>query len=409
MEHAEQQHPVAILLIDDDKHLLELIYEYLNKMLPCDITSCSDPLLALDNISRNRYDVIISDYMMPAMTGVELLNISKKLAPETPFIIMTGQADLDTAMLSIKSGAFDFAVKPLDFELLVASIRKALALTRGAVLEREYQKQLEEELFRKTAELRNALYELEVARSVAHSASVAKSAFMSAISHELRTPLNGIIGCISLLKDYRLGKEQTELLDAAELSAQRLNSIVDNILAYVEVKSNSHGSICRSFSPRETILATIHPFEGKAAQKGLAFTVTYANRFPEILYGDDLSLGQILEIILDNAVKFTNSGEITVTLNSPDSGDKCLVSITVRDTGIGIPEDKKPVIFDEFRQGDCSLTRLYDGVGIGLPLAKKLVELLGGRLTFESNPGEGSEFTVELPFNKEPELFALDS
>ncbi|MBT0663705.1 response regulator [Geobacter pelophilus] len=405
MDYSMQQHPIAILLIDDDKSLLELIQLYLNKMLPCNITSCNDPLLALDSISLNRYDVIISDYLMPAMSGVEILNITKKLAPETPFIIMTGQADLDTALLAIKNGAFDFAVKPLDFELLVASIKKALAVTRGAALEREYHKQLEDEVLRKTAELRNALYELEVARNAAHSASVAKSAFMSAISHELRTPLNGIIGCISLLKDYRHDQEQAELLDAAELSARRLNSVVDNILAYVAVKSNTHGSICRSFSPRETISTIVHPFEGKATQKRLAFMVEYADRLPDILYGDDLSFGQILEIIVDNAVKFTNFGGITVTAQGADKGDNCFaISIAVQDTGIGIPDDKLPAIFDEFRQGDCSLTRLYDGVGIGLPLAQKLVELLGGNLTFATHLGKGSEFTVTVPFKKEQEL-----
>ncbi|GAM11155.1 signal transduction histidine-protein kinase BarA [Geobacter sp. OR-1] len=402
MQYKEPGHEITILLIDDDANLLGIIPQYLRKMLPCDITSCNDPLLALDEISRSRYDIIISDYLMPNMTGVEILNVSRKLAPETPFIIMTGQADLDTAMLSIKNGAFDFVVKPLDFDLLANSIKKALAFTRGAALEREYKKQLEEEVFKKTAELRNALYELEVARNAAHSASIAKSAFMSAISHELRTPLNGIVGSISLLKDHQLDPEQQELLNAAEQSAQRLNSIVDNILAYVEVKSDSHGKICRKFSPREVISSIMHPFAGKASQKGLDFRIVYADPMPDILYGDDLSLGQTLEIIVDNAIKFTHIGAVEVKITPLRKGDSCLgLAVAVKDTGIGIPEEKLDVIFDEFRQGDCSLTRLYEGVGIGLPLAKKLVELLGGSLDFETEPGKGSEFNFAIPFKTE--------
>ena len=239
--------------------------------------------------------------------------------------------------------------------------------------------------------------ELQQARERAEEGSRAKSEFLATMSHELLTPMNGILGIAQLLDATPLTAEQRELLDTIERSGEALLQVINDLLEISRIEAGQVQVEARAFELRGVVADSVKPFVLPAQHKQLAVTVSVAPEAPARVVGDPVRLRQVLVNLVGNAVKFTERGEVAVTVETTDHGEHGVdIHARVRDTGIGIPADKLSMIFEVFTQADSSLTRRYGGTGLGLAITARLVALMGGRAWVESELGRGSTFHVTL-------------
>ena len=262
---------------------------------------------------------------------------------------------------------------------------------------------------RKRAEL-----ELLRAKLAAEAANIAKSEFLANISHEIRTPINGIVGMAELLTDNAAEPEQLEYAKTIKGCAESLVRVIEEILDMAALETGKTAIEKTGFALSEFISQAAAPWRRRANEKGLGFKISIAEDVPEMIVGDRLHLKQALSKLVSNAIKFTEQGQVEVAVErrstparSYDEADMAARAATgslmfyVRDTGIGISADKQSVIFDRFSQADTSSTRRYGGAGLGLTIAKQLVEGMGGIVGVSSEPGQGSSFWFSLPLERE--------
>jgi signal transduction histidine kinase/CheY-like chemotaxis protein len=240
------------------------------------------------------------------------------------------------------------------------------------------------------------------AKKVAERASRAKSEFMANMSHELRTPMNGIIGFTDLVLTTDLQVTQREYLQNVGKSAYNLLNIINDILDFSKIEAGKVLLDTIPFDLYELVEDTVEMLSIKALEKGIEIICDIDHGLPSKFIGDPVRIKQVLVNLLGNAIKFTHEGEIYIHIQklpvpSPGNDKKFLnLSISVKDTGIGISPEKLNTIFDSFVQADSSTTRKYGGTGLGLTISKNLAEMMGGSLQVESNPGEGSLFTFRF-------------
>ncbi len=256
---------------------------------------------------------------------------------------------------------------------------------------------LAETFNRVAAAERRSRDELETAKVAAESANRAKTEFLANISHELRTPMNGVLGLTELLLDTPLDAEQYELLSTVHKSGQSLVVIINDILDFSRLEAGKMILGVEPFDLRQTIQEVIALFAAQVSAKGLDLSLRYAAGVPTQMVGDAVRIRQVMTNLVGNAIKFTERGAVEVSVVSKElTAADANLYVEVRDTGIGIASDKLEVIFEKFTQADGSMTRRYGGTGLGLTIAKQLVELMGGGIGVESQPGEGSTFWVNL-------------
>lgn len=272
-------------------------------------------------------------------------------------------------------------------------VRQRTIELRQEVAERS---RAEEALATANSGLEVALQSAKEMAQEAESASRAKSQFLANISHEIRTPMNGIIGMTSLLLDTSLGDEQSDYAVTIRKSADALMEIINNVLDFSKAEAGKMSIESIEFSLHSVLEDCCGLFGQRAHEKGLELGCLIDPRMPALTLGDPGRLRQVISNLVNNAIKFTDRGEVVVEATVREMDDFVNLRITVRDTGIGIPDNRREAVFESFTQADGSTTRKYGGTGLGLTICRQLIEAMGGAITLESEEGHGSKFHVDL-------------
>jgi len=352
------------------------------------------------------YSLIFMDVRLPpGMNGIEAIQKIWDDHPYTEIVICTAYSDYSWDQIVRNLGHTDtllFMKKPFN---VTALKQTALTLTTKWNLRQEtvaHTDKLENEVQIRTQELQKLVEEHKALKDKAEKATATKSAFLATMSHEIRTPMNGVMGMNSLLLETELDVKQRKLSEMVKKSADSLLRVVNDILDFSKIEAGKMDIEVVPFNAKEIVSDVIQTISFNAQKKAIEIDHKIDDDVPATLMGDPTRLKQLLLNFGSNAVKFTEQGSVTIhagVINDED--DLCDVKFSVKDTGLGIPQDKLEGIFDPFKQADTSTTRKFGGTGLGLAICRQLIELMNGTVGVESESGQGSIFWFKVPFKKE--------
>jgi len=350
-----------ILVVDDERgpreSLMMILKPYYN------VYTAERGAQAIELVNQIPVDLITVDLKMPGLPGIKVLEQIKQQDPDIEAIVITGYGSLDTAVQGIRLGAFDYIDKPFDVNHILTLVKRAL--------ERRYAKLRLKEL---------------------------KSNFLANVSHELRTPLSVVVGFVYLLLNQVIGKltdEQQKVLEKVYRNSGELLDLIDNVLWMTSLNAGDFLLGKDEFDVVRMIREAAKTFEGVMKEKEVQFSL----QLPEEelrMVSDRSKVERIFKNLLNNAVKFTPRGDITVKVQR--SADGMSIDLEVIDTGIGMDQTQIETMFEPFQQMDGSTQREFSGLGLGLTVARRLTEFLGGTLRVQSETGAGTHAFVSLPY-----------
>jgi len=389
------EYPIRILLVDDRPEDF-LTIQALLVDTPYQLIRASSGMEALKFLLESEYALIIMDVLMPDMNGFETAERIKrrKKSEDIPIIFLTALTpEVEDYMKAYTAGGIDYLTKPFHSGVLRSKIEGFVRLYK-----------VRRELQIKTGELQKQALELEEANRVltqlketAEVASRIKSGFLAMMSHEIRTPLNGIIALSDILMASDLKQDDAEMAEIIHTSGHALLSVINHILDFTKIESGKMELDYEPFNLTVCLKETMDLFRALARERNLLLETNIDPAIPEILIGDSNRLRQVLNNLIGNAVKFTETGSVKVTVSQKRVDDKLItLEFIVEDTGIGIPADKMHHLFQPFTQIDATISRKFGGTGLGLSICKTLVNLMGGTIYARSNVEKGAVFVFTI-------------
>lgn len=386
------------MIVDDQEANIDILDGFLEVQGYTNIKTTTDPREVIPLLKNFKPDLLLLDLSMPYLTGFEVMELLKEAMPEEyflPILVLTADITSEAKIKALSSGASDFLTKP--FDLLEVGLR-IKNLLYSSYLRQQLQSQnqiLDEKVKERTEELVRKNMELSIAKEKAEASDRLKTSFINNISHEIRTPLNGILGFGQILTDPDLDEnEKEEYLTILNESSERLINTVTNFME-ISILSSGNQEVIKKTIFLETILVNIvKQFQGMCDTKNLSLNLEMPDIGRNIqIFTDGELLNKILRHLMDNAIKFTISGSITIGCVIKESE----FVFFVKDTGIGISNQGKESIFKNFMQEDNTYSRPYEGCGLGLSIASRIIELLGGIIWLDSEKGIGSSFYFTIP------------
>lgn len=407
-EDSDANMEYRVLVVDDSLITLKLMRRYLSQG-PYVVETAIDGETALNLINKSpEFDLVILDVMMPGLNGIEVCRkIREKYSLfELPVLFLTALKETEDIVRGFEAGANDYLSKPFNIEELLARTKtliKIKRLTRSNTILHEamlIKNMFVKKLQREIEEREKVEKQLIEAKELADTANRLKSDFVANMSHEIRTPMNSILGFSELLKDSIKLEKNKDYLDAIISSGKNLMTLINDILDLSKIEADRIELQFEAVDIRKLFREVYQIFTLKANEKNLDYKFGIADNLPEELIMDEARIRQIMLNLIGNAVKFTDEGYVRIDISAVDPDEKKKqtgLMIEVSDSGIGIHEEEKELIFEAFRQQSGQSIKSYGGTGLGLTITKRLVEMMGGRIEVESEYQKGSVFRINLP------------
>jgi two-component system sensor histidine kinase/response regulator len=379
----------GILVIDDERGIREGCKRALTP-LGYRVEASDTGAAGLRMLQEGSYDLVLLDLMMPGMSGIEVLSRIREIDPDIVVIIITGYATVESAVKTIKKGAYDFISKPFTADDLALVVNQGLE-HRHLSLENRRLRNIEEE----AKELGRAKAELEKLDAM-------KSRFMLTVAHELRAPIAAIQGYLGLILDGYAADDAHEMVESAYRRCGELLESLSDLLTLAHMKEKAVGVKKTTVSVAQTLEEVTSLLKAEAERKGLTLEVQISDR-PDML-ADAEHLRQLWTNLISNGIKYTpKGGKVVASLSEKDGR----VVGTVSDTGVGISADDLPRIWEEFYRTSQAKAMAEHGTGLGLPIVREIIDAYGGTIDVQSELGRGTTFTFTLPQSAEPGEKAL--